>query len=310
MATAVVETGEDTPLSLYIQLAPHTRADLEVISRAALAWSRMIKEAAFVVEPFAEVRVELVSGTEGSINLNSLIRKVKGILSDPNRLKTIALAAALYFAGQAQGWVIGKGFDGVWDWLRETVGLDAASLPDEQRVEIEDAVSRVLTSKSVAERAAAVYAELPRDPNITGVGVSFKAGERPAHIVPRAEFHERAGIQGVSEELIPRRIEVNRLTLVLVAPVLSDGEYKWKFLYRQKTLWALMDDPDFLARIAPGSRSAPHMMTGIRMSVDLETVQEMKDGVWTITKQRITKVHGLEEPPKDVSWLDSPSDDE
>lgn len=310
MATTVVEVGEATPLSLYIQLAPHTRGDLEVISRAALAWSKMIKEAAFIVEPFAEVRVELVSGTEGSINLNSLIRKVKGALSDPQKLRAIAIAAALFFAGQANGWMIGKGFDEVWAWVKEATGITPEQMSPAEQKQVEETVARILASKSVQDKASAVYAELPKDRNVTGVGISFVPGQRPAHIVPRDEFSDRAGVHAVTEEMVPRRTELDRLTLILVAPVLSDGDYKWKFRYGERTLWALMDDPDFLVRIAPGSKSAPHMMTGIRMTVDLETTQEFKDGVWVITKQRIMKVHGLEEPPRDVSWLDSPSDDE
>ena len=65
-----------TPLSLYLDLEKGATADLEVVSRAALAWSAAIKDLAFILDPSIEIRVEIASGTPGSFSLNSLIRTV------------------------------------------------------------------------------------------------------------------------------------------------------------------------------------------------------------------------------------------
>src|SRR3712207_4195742 len=98
MATMAMTDEATAPISLYVELAPDRRGDLEVISRAAIAWAETIREAAFLTDPFLDVRVELISGTEGSIDLNSEIRRLAGAvkrsvsdtLSDRKKLKAIA----------------------------------------------------------------------------------------------------------------------------------------------------------------------------------------------------------------------------
>lgn len=306
MATIVEISGDYTPLSLYIDLDERTKGDLEVISRAAIAWSKMIKEAAFIIDPALEIRVELVSGTEGSINLNSLIRAVRDLAGDRRRLTALALGIASYFAGQAGGWVTGKGYDGIWDWVRTQVGQQAvAKMSPEEKRQVEEIVTRIVSAKSVQQKAAQVYSELPKDKNIAGVGVAFGEGKKPAYVVPRSHFEERSAIHSVVEEVVSRRTEVDTKTLSLIAPVLSEGDYKWRFWYEGRPMWALMDDPDFKLKLAPGSNSAPRMTAGIQMVVDLETIEELQNGAWTIVNRRIVRVRGLKEPPRQTDWLNS-----
>ncbi|MBA3677306.1 MAG: hypothetical protein H0W74_07885 [Sphingosinicella sp.] len=315
MATVAVIDEASAPISLYVELAPERRGDLEAISRAAIAWAETIREAAFLTDPFLDVRVELISGTEGSIDLNSQIRRIAGAakdavkdtLSDRKKLKAIAIAVALFFARDAYDWARGKGYDELWDWARDKYGEIIDTFSDEDRREVEEIAARVAASKSAREKAAKVYRELQRDDAVTGVGVSFVPGARPSDVVPRAQFGDRGGTLSVIEETIVRRTQVDRLTLTLVAPALSDMELKWKFLLGSKTVWAFMDDPDFKERLRPGSNSAPRMVTGIRMDVEIETVQEMRDGVWNNVEQRIKKVHGLSEPTLQPGWLDAPT---
>ena len=307
---AVIE-GDAAPLSLYIDLEEGSRGDLEVISRAAIAWSQMIREAALSVDPFLEVRVELVSGTAGSINLNSLIRAVRDTVNDPKRLKAIAIAIVAYFGSQAGGWVVGKGYDDLWLWVEHQLGHEVVSgMSEADKRNVEKIVTNVVAAKTTQAKAEGVYAELSKDPTVTGVGVSLKPAVRPRYVVPRSEFASRAGVNKVIEETIERRTETDRLTLTLLSPVLSAGEYKWKFELGSKTVWALMADADFIARLQPGSHAAPRMVTGIRMSVDVETVQEKQAGVWTTMSQKVTKVHGMSEPAAQPSWLDAPVQDE
>ena len=54
----------DTPISLYLELVPDQKADLEVVARAALAFDAAIKELAYIIDPGMEIKVELESGTE------------------------------------------------------------------------------------------------------------------------------------------------------------------------------------------------------------------------------------------------------
>lgn len=302
--------SETAPISLYVALAPETRGDLEIISRAAIAWTEAIREAAFITDPFLEIRVELLSGTEGSINLNSRIRAIRDAVSDPKKLKAIALGIAFFFATQAVGWSVGKGFDALWDWGRTQLGFNVEALSDDEKKEIEEIVRRIVAARTTNEKAMNVYRELRKDEAVTGVGVSLTPGRAPPYVVPRSEFAERGGLFETDDEIIHRRTERDRIVLTLVAPELSGDEHKWKFIFGAKTLWAHMDDQDFKLRLAPGSNSAPRMVTGIRMDVDIETVQEMREGVWTTIEHRIIKVHSLSEPITQPAWLSAPTQDE
>jgi hypothetical protein len=67
----------EAPLSLYLDLKPGLKADLEVTARAALAFASAIREVAYVIDPALELRIELESGTDGSLCLNAILRAVR-----------------------------------------------------------------------------------------------------------------------------------------------------------------------------------------------------------------------------------------
>lgn len=311
MATAVAEVGQATPISLYIALEEGALADLEAVSRAAIAWSQAIREVAFIVNPALEVRVELVNGTEGSINLNSLITSVRRIASSPAELRAVGYTVAAFFALQLMGWSIGKGFDAAWDWIKSQYApAEVRSLTEEQQKELATMIARALDAKTAQEKTRKVYGELSKDNAVTGVGVSLEPDTKPLYIVPRSEFAERSGKAGVVEETVQRRTTTDRHTVVLLAPALTEGDQKWRFQLGAKGFWATMDDPVFRARLQPGSNHAPRMLVGTRMAVELETVQEFQDGVWTNVDHRILEVYLLEEPQAQPSWLDAPGEDD
>lgn len=314
MAAVALEGEASTPISLYVELAQERRGDLEVISRAALAWAETIREAAFLADPFLDVRVELISGTEGSLDLNSRIRKlagsIKDTVSDRKKLKTVAIAVALFFAKDVFDWARGKAWDAAWDWVQAEYSDLVQDFTDDDKKAAEDLATKVAASKVAQAKIRQVYLELKKDDGVTGVGVSFVPGKRPADVVPRSEFEARSGAPSVTEETIKRRTEQERYTLTLVSPALSDSDYKWKFQLGTNTIWAFMDDEAFKNRLKPGSNSAPRMLTGILMVVDLETVQEFREGVWQTVEQRVKKVHRLDEPLQQSEWLDAPSEPE
>jgi len=308
VASIAEPVNEAASISLYVALEEGHYGDLEVISRAAIAWVEAIREAAFITDPFLEVRVEVVSGTEGSFNVNSLIRAVRKTVNNPKRLKAIALGIASYFFWHGVDWVVGKGFDEVWDWMK-TEYSELQTLTASEQKEIEEIVRQIANARSPREKTSKVFAELARDQAVTGVGVSLRPGQRPPSVVPRSEFAERAGIISIEEEIVERRMERDRVTLTLLAPALDEEDHKWKFQLGAKTLWAHMEDQGFLERLRPGSNSAPRMTMGIRMEVELETVQEKKDGVWVTIDQTVIKVCRLSEPVSQPAWLDAPTQD-
>jgi hypothetical protein len=278
---------------------------LEALSRAAIAWAEVIREAAFLVDPFLEVRVELVSGTEGSINLNSRIRAIRGTLSDKKKLKAIALGVATFFGLKFGDWLIGKGFDEAWDWLK-TEYHELQTLSADEQSEVQQIVRQIVDAKSTRAKVTRVYGELAQDEAVTGVGVSLTPAAHPPHVVPRSEFANRAGVVSIEEEIIERRRERDKVTLTLLAPALDEEDHKWKFQLGSKTVWAHMGDADFRKRLEPGSNAAPRMVMGIRMEVELETTQEKRDGVWVTIDQTVEKVRRLSEPLSQPSWLNSP----
>jgi hypothetical protein len=179
-------------------------------------------------------------------------------------------------------------------------------LSADDRRDAERIITNIATAKSAHEKTRIVFQELRRDEVVTGVGVSLRPGEKPRDIVPRSDFADRAGAADTEEETIHRRTECDRVTLTLVAPELSGDDHKWKFSLGAKTVWARITDPSFNERLKPGSNSAPRMVTGIRMDVDIETVQELRDGVWVIVEQTITEVHKMSEPLSQPDWVNSP----
>lgn len=90
-----------TPISLYLDLEPGQVADLEVVARASLAFAAAVKDLAYVIDPSLELRIELASGTEGSLSLNSLLKSIRGKEGEAITLAAIALVILNWFAGHA-----------------------------------------------------------------------------------------------------------------------------------------------------------------------------------------------------------------
>ena len=99
------ELPEATPVSLYVDLEAGQKPDLEAVARAALAFASAIRETAYIFDPSMTVRVELVSGTDGSLSLNSLIRSIRpGDVITKKRLIALAVTAALWFTHETGRW--------------------------------------------------------------------------------------------------------------------------------------------------------------------------------------------------------------
>jgi hypothetical protein len=99
------------PLSLYIGLVAGRKADLEIIARASLAFASAIREVAYAVDPSLELRIELVSGTESSLSLNSLLTsKIRGKLAKLT-LASVAIGAMNWFTQETMHYAFDKTLD-------------------------------------------------------------------------------------------------------------------------------------------------------------------------------------------------------
>ncbi|MGR9273186.1 hypothetical protein ACU8KI_01010 [Rhizobium leguminosarum] len=268
-------------ISLYLDLKKGMKVDLATAARAALAFDAALKEIAFSIDPFATIRIELESGTEGSLSLNSIISAAK---LDQARLKAIAWGIAAFFVADTASYTYEKVLDHLFAEPEIHQSLSQAEIED-----LAAAVVRIVESKATEKQVGKIYQELQRDEAVKGVGVSPKHGRRPTEIVPRSEFQKRGRIVEESEKT-GQRSETTVQTLTLVSPVLVQGSArKWKFRSGKLEFGAPVKDRRFLDRVLSGREPVP-MSDGIRMKVVLTVKEERKDDVWQIKDRIIDEV--------------------
>lgn len=279
------------PISLYLDLEPGQKADLEVVSLASIAFAAAIKELAFVLDPSLEIRIELASGTEGSLSLNSLVRSVKGAVS-PETLRTIIVVTTLWFVKETGTWA----YDKILDHVTEHPVVAEHTLTKAEIKNIADEVVKAMKGRVGQSQVQRVYKELERDPVVKGVGIPRVPGTRPTDIVPRSEFHSRAGTGTITETVVQKRIQNVEETVTLISPVLVAKNRRWKFHGPRGEFGAAVHDERFLSDLLSGAIKV-QMIAGIQMVIDLQVVEEKENGVWVIKQQNVTKVKGVSPAP-------------
>jgi hypothetical protein len=281
------------PVSLYIDLKKGEKADLEIVARAALAFAGAIREVAYAVDPSLELRIELVSGTESSLSLNSLLKsKVSEQLA---RISLLAVAWGTI------SWLTEASLHYVYEKTLDMV-LSQEESKGVSKDDIEAIVRRTIDAyqKQAAPKVEEIYRELDADPAISGIGASREPGTRPEHVIPRDEFQARARLMGgvtfeLDEERTPRvRTSIEMLTLV--SPVLLESKRRWRFLGKEGEFGASMKDSVFLDNILRG-RSAIPMVAGIRLEVELQTIEDpIEDGAWLVRQRNVLHVRRFNTP--------------
>lgn len=292
--------GEDgaEPVSLYLDLEEGKVADMEVVAAAAIAFSRAVKEVAYVLDPSSQVRVELASGTPGSLSLNGLIRAARKI--DKATLKAIAISVVTYFAFETRDFIFEKIMEAITDGNEKAPAEKRLSQEELNQIQVQ--VARVVDERIAASQVQQVYREVERDPAIRGVGASTQAGERPEMIVPRSQFAERAAHGEIRDVTVDRRVVPQSIRVVLISPVLLAGDRRWKFRSPYGDFGATIKDKEFLERVLAGRLEIP-LAAGIELDVDLETTEERREDVWTPIERSVIKVHGVYPPPTQTDLL-------
>jgi len=277
------------PISLYIDLEPGDVADLEVVARASLAFAAAVKDLAYVVDPSLDIRIELLSGTEGSLDLNAILRNLKSKAGETFTLAAIVGAVMGWFGDEVRHY----GFEKL---MAHITGEDHQGFTQEQQKELEEMLAKSRDGKVAEQHVQRIYQELDRDPKIKGVGATPDRGVKPSVIVPRSEFHARAGRAAPREETISRRVRLEDVQVLLISPVLLPGNRRWKLKSAQGEFGAAIKDTDFINRVLAGTTNV-RMKAGIEMNVELETVEEFHHGVWEVQERSVLHVNGLVEPP-------------
>ncbi len=276
------------PISLYLDLAEGESANIEVVAKAALAWSAAVKELAYVIDPSMEVEIELISGTEGSLDLNACLKAFAKFAEQKPKLATVIVTSLTWFMVQTGSYT----YERVLDWL---TGKDAPPVVRQlSQSEVEAIAREVVAAQEkqvAADQRRQLFHELNKDTSIVGVGVTQERDTRPAVIVPRAEFAERAGSTiTVSEAEVKRRTEVAVLPVILVSPTLKDAERSWRFQAGNlPEFGAVMKDHAFLNALVAGRIALP-LRAGVEMQIELETKQEKVGDVWVVRERSVLRV--------------------
>jgi hypothetical protein len=260
-----------------------------VVARAALAITAAIQDLAYVIDPSLDIRIELASGTEGSLSLNAILRNLKDHKGQSLTLGAVAIVIMSWLGTHA----LDYGFEKAADLITDA---DHEAFTPAQHKELTDIVTKAVEGQVAHQHVQRFYREIERDPAIKGVGGSTVPGQRPAVIVHRAEFPERAGRMAPVEQTIHRRSSVERVRVLLISPVLLPGNRRWKLRSAQGEFGAAIKDTEFINRVLTGTTSI-RMKAGIEMDVELETAEEFRHGVWEVTERNVTHVDNLIEPP-------------
>lgn len=303
---------EDIPISLYLKLEQGFHADLETVSRASLSFIAIVQALAKDIDPEASIAVELVSGTEGSLGVNTLA-KVREVAKKANqtaslivdglkrrRIHWLAIYVAFRIVNNGVDWTQDK----VMDWLAsDEVPEETRKLSFEDRKAIaSDIVSQI--KNDVAESPVkSLYRDLDRDNKVVGVGVAYRPKTVPRKIVPKSEFAQIAETITYSDGQM--RIVTSRVGATLISPVLTDGNRRWRFRGPSGEFGAPIKDQEFLKSALSGTLGLP-LQGGVTMELDLETKEVFDEGVWHIDGVTVTKVHSWNAASYQPDLLDPP----
>lgn len=267
----------DETMSLYFQLAPGEKADLELAAAAAIAWSQGLKAAARAIDPDAIVRIELIDADEASLSFNTIMRWIDSLESHLARVErglekhkrvrklAAALGVMLVVTGPA-----------TWDLY---FGED--KFTPEDRVMLKDLHSRVIADPDVKAAKGEFYRAVLADPSIVGVGVKERPSDKPVFIVPQNQFAEGEGLWERPQLFTDQRTRYREMQVVIVKPALVKSARSWTV--REEGLPefdAIMRDPLVLA-----TGGLPESMTeGVTITVRMEFKEKLVDGEWQLTR--------------------------
>lgn len=271
-------------INLYIDLEEGKLADLEVVARASIAFAEAVKEIAYIVDPSLSIRLEIESGTEGSLSINSVIKTIQETVVDKLTARIIIITILTWFAQETAS--------AVWTIAIEDVVKPSSQLSDEDADKVAKKVKDLLDARVGGKQAGEVFKQLEKDKAVKGVGVGVVKGARPRVVVPRENFSDFYKEKQI-EQAIQERTRPERMALTIISPVLQENHNKWKFLSRDGMISADIADEAFVQSLVRGTIGIP-MKGGIMIIADVDNKEKFTDGVWVIQSRTITKVVSID----------------
>ncbi|MEQ8603520.1 MAG: hypothetical protein RIB45_09380 [Marivibrio sp.] len=307
-----------TPIALYLDLAPDRHPDIETVARAMIEFKSGLKEITDILDPNVVVSVGLVKTDEGSLSIQALITFVKRNskkYTDKRTIAGVVIATGFWFGAGVAEYIVENALDaaGVGEAIENVVkdmGLASDDENTEQEEISEEQIQRIIekTLELIEKRDRAptpqrTFRILQRDDAVIGAGIRLSSDPAgPVTIVPRSEFARRSGAgEDIHIESDTKRVSHSEEWVYLISPVLVQEKRRWKFSGSRGEFGAYVKDEEFLSKLLRGDFHL-EMVTGIKMYVQMETVEKREDGVWNVQETTIIKILDCQ-PPAEQSEI-------
>lgn len=282
---------QSAPLSLYLELQKGSHVSLESAAKIALAWNNLVVQTFAIIDPSADVRVELLDAVDSSLGYRSLVKAVGTVAKQHP-----------WVAGGIGG-VLGAFFmtplehfsEHIWKDIYASIGHveDAEQCAKDDPEKVRASAEKAQGPNFAPTEKRELFVQLEREPIILGAAVAPSIIRKPSPemFIPRIDFARRAGIQALTTETVQKRTSSERMKVVLLTPKLQPKELMWQFADESgRPFSAKMKDADYL-RALEEHRTGAELMIGLWMDIQVETKLETVGGVWAEKSREITKVY-------------------
>ncbi len=278
----------DNQISLHFELQHGKKADLEIVSAAAIAWVEALRAVARAVDPDSDVKVELVDADESSLIFNTLVdwfernveRRIERLDRGGGRLprtRKLALALAIF--------LIVTGYP-TYDFY-----FGERDFTPEDRAIMNEILEIARTDAGVETAKRKFFRTIEREPIITAVSIREKPKGPSLATVSSGQFAVAGGLWSIHEEDETTQISYPVLDVVLVKPALVHTPRAWTFKPEGLPEFdAVMRDPVILRAMEKGLPE--RMREGIPMTIRLEVKEHLVDGQWKLARggRSVTRV--------------------
>jgi hypothetical protein len=277
----------DGEIVLQLGLVEGRNADAAVAAESLLAWIDLARDAARAIDPYADVRVELLGREEGSL------RQLLRLVDDHAKAISDGADEFPYLKKAAIGLAIATATAGLTTFVEQTLqpAAQPVSLSDADRELLRGMTEAVKEDTEVSRSTMRFYRALERDPAVTNVVVKTARGGAPLVVVDRSEFAMRGGLYSPEAEPAPEEVKHETWSVVLMHAPFYASTRHWGFSRDGLRFSAKMTDLEFLQAIV--DRTVPiSLHEGVRMEVLVEWRERFEGKAWRYVpdSRRIVRV--------------------
>lgn len=298
-------TDDDGKIVLQLGLKDGRNADAAVAAESLLAWIDLARDAARAIDPYADIRVELIAREEGSL------KQILKLIDDHAAIISAGADHFPYLKKAAIGLAIAVATAGLSTFVEQALDTDVqdVALSQTDRDLLRGMTDAIRESADASRSAMRFYRALDRDPAITNVVVK-QAGDHGAAIVTidRAQFAMRGGLY-TSEAAPPAEQTRSEIWSVVLmqAPFYVSARH-WGFSRDGVRFSAQMADLEFLQAIT--DKTIPiGLQEGVRMEIKVEWKERELGKAWEYVPDSRKVVQVLSPRPTGRSATDEPEKD-